>query len=428
MRSTLTLRPMVRNGFLVSSALVSHVLITDAAIAQEVVQAQSVSERARPEFSAQPIQVGGFEFLPSIELRGEFEDNVLFLPQNEVGDFVLSIRPELVIRERRPDRLVSLSFSGGYESYLDNTIDDRLGLRASGSARLGLGTSTRYRMAATIERNDERRNEISSLSTGARSIQYTSIVGSGGIDRDIGPFTAGADFRVRNVSYDGTILVSGQSVDAGFRDFSALSATGRLAFRSGVSQRIYVQATFDERDYSSLAPNPLLPPAFSFDRSSSGIRVEAGYTQQFSELLFFDARVGYLEQDYESPLLDDVSSLSFEGSLLWNATPLTTVEIGALRSVDETINPLFSGLVRTEFRGQVDHELLRNLILSANGRYALLDLVGATISIDEWEVGISARYLVSLRWSLVAQSSRFERRSTPNISQTRLSLGIRYNF
>lgn len=426
--SALGLGTMVRVGIFVPSAVVAQFVTSGAAFAQEDVQAQSVSQRARPEFGARPIQFGGLEFLPTIEVRGEYEDNVLFLPQNEVDDFVLSIRPELVIRERRPDRVVSLAFSGGYDSYLDNTIDDRLGLRASGSARLGLGTSTRYRMAATIDRNDERRNEISSLSTGARSIQYTSIMGSGGIDRDIGPFTAGADFRVRNVSYDGAILVSGQTIDAGFRDFSSWSATGRLAFSSGFSQRIYVQATVDERDYSSLAPNPLLPPAFSLDRSSSGFRVEAGYTQQFSELLFFDARVGYLKQDFDSPLLDDVSSLSFEGSLLWNATPLTTVEIGALRSVDETVNPLFSGLVRTEFRGQVDHELLRNLILSANGRYALLDLVGATTSIDDWEVGISARYLLSPRWSLVAQSSRFERRSTTNISQTRASLGIRYNF
>lgn len=409
-------------------AIAAQIVPGGAASAQADVQAQSVSERARPEFGAQPLRAGGLEILPSIEVRGGYEDNVLFVPQGAVDDFLLAVRPELTVRQSRSDRLLSLSLSSGYDTYLDNTISDRLSLRASSSARLGLGTSTRFRLGAIAERNDEARNEISSFSTGAKSIKYTSFVGNAGVDRDIGPFVAGVDVRARSVSYDGAILISNQTIDVGFRDFQSYAGTGRLAYSLGSSRRVYVQATYDNRDYASLAPNPLLPPAFAFDRSSTGMRVEAGFTQQFSELLFFDARVGYLKQDYDSPLLDDVSSLSFEGSLLWNASPLTTIELGALRSVDETVSPLLSGLVRTEFRAQVDHELLRNLILSANGRFAQLKPIGNLAAIDDWEIGASARYLLNAKWSLIAQTSRFERSGTTNISQSRASIGVRYNF
>ncbi len=399
-----------------------------SATAQEDVQARSVAERARPEFTAAPIRAGGLDLTPTIDVSAEYNDNIFFQSLDPTGGFVTSVDLGLVGRDVRPDRAITLRLVAGYDAYLEHSNENRLNLLASADARWGLGTRTRYHVGGEVNRADERRRDITSFTDSPDPVTYTSLRANAGLEQDFGPIRASLDANARSVMYDGSIVIGEQTVDLGFRDFEVYGAQGRVSYSAGGSQRIYLQVSADDRNYARLAAAPEIPETFSLDRSSQGLRIEGGFSHQISELLFVDLRAGYLTQDFADPALPTVEGLAFEGNLLWNVTPLTSFELAGARRVDETVDPNLSGLVRTEVSGRVDHELLRNLILTLNGQYAHLSQVGSTSNFDEWAAGFSVQYLVNRKWALTLDTDHFERSSTFSIKQNRIVTGLRFSF
>lgn len=423
-RLTLGETPFFLGGVCLSMAA----LPVTSAMAQEDVQAQSVGERSRPEFTAQPIRLGGLDVTPTVDVEAAYIDNIFFERVDPTGGFVASVQLGVVGRDIRPDRAITVRLTADYDAYLDDSSENRLNLLASAGARFGLGTRTRYTIGAEVNRADERRTDITSFANSPDPITYTSLRANAGIEQDLGRITASLNGNVRSVIYDGSLDFGGINIDLGFRDLDVYGLEGRVSYSPGGNSRVYMQVSVDDRNYSRLEPNPAIPATFSLDRSSQGVRVEAGISHQISELLFVDLRAGLLNQDFADPALPSVEGLAFEGNLLWNVTPLTSLQLAGARRIDETVDPNLSGLVRTEVSGSVDHELLRNLIVTLDGQYAHLSQVGSATKFNEWGGGVSAQYFVNPKWALTLNVDHFERSSTFTISQNRILSGLRFSF
>ena len=403
-------------------------LSSSPAVAQEDVQSRSVAERNAPEFTNRPIRYGAFEIFPEILAEAEYNDNILALDSRKVDDVVFSLRPRVLIRDNRPDREIRINLSAGINKYLDTDTEDNEQLRAAIEAQWGRGTSTQYRVGADISRNTERRRDIDSFTDLVQPINFTNLQANGGITQEFGALSASVDVRARSVEYGGSTVIDGTSFDLGFRDFQIYTGQARLSYSRSRAAQIYVQLTADERNYGT-GPNIAGQDGiFQRDRSSSGGRLEVGYRQQVTQLLYLDVRAGYLTQDFDDPLLPTVDGVAFQADLLWNATPLTSVKLSGVRRVDETINPRFSGLVRTEVGVQVEHELLRNFIVIGRGNYARLNPGDAFASADQYEIGVSADYRLDRHWAVTFDAERFERNGLFDLTQNRASIGLRYAF
>ncbi len=97
---------------------------------------------------------------------------------------------------------------------------------------------------------------------------------------------------------------------------------------------------------------------------------------------------------------DDASLKEFDGAtagldLTWNVTKLTTLEFGVNRTIQETTQTDASNYVQTDFDASVDHELLRNVILSAQAEISFQDYEGITREDEIATIGISGKYLLS---------------------------------
>jgi len=66
------------------------------------------------------------------------------------------------------------------------------------------------------------------------------------------------------------------------------------------------------------------------------------------------------------------------------------------------------------FTADVDHELLRNLILSAGVRYARINPAGLSPKSREYEARLGARYLLPNRFMELRAGYAFEKRSAAN--------------
>ena len=398
------------------------------AMAQEFDPFGSIEMRPRDEYSAKPINVGSLEFLPRIEIETEYVDNLFASDVINVDETILSIKPRLLVRDRRADRQLRLDLLAGYSFYLQDEVDDRLQLAAHAEGRFGLGTRTRPFFGLRVQQNDSTSRQVGELRDIAQPLKLLSYGGNAGVEQEFGPFTAVVDGRYEKTEYEGDTIVGGTPVDASFRDYSLKSARLRFAYSVNPAQRVYVQGEFNKRDYGPGQTLPGVPDVFISDRSSDGFTVRLGYSRQLTELLMLDVNVGYLRQDYDDPAFDTISTLSFDANLYFSPSRLTRVQLRASRSIDDTVNPLFNGLVRTEIAGVVEHELRRNLILTGEARYADID-AGNTIG-DSREVRFAAqvRYLISPQWFLRVRAEHFSRDSVSEGKQNRIMAGIGYNF
>src|SRR5690606_25852974 len=114
------------------------------------------------------------------------------------------------------------------------------------------------------------------------------------------------------------------------------------------------QASADERDYDNSPAN-----------NSEGQTYLAGVTIGFTDLMQGEFTVGQFDRDYEG--FGSTDGLAVAAELEWYITRLTTITLNARRNAEDVIGG-FTALpyVEQEYGARVDHELLRNLILTGS--------------------------------------------------------------
>jgi len=394
--------------------------------AQAPISVEGIDGRTPEEYRPVPIRVNAFELNPFVDIGTEFVDNIFATNANTANDTILSIIPGLNIRDRRDDRQLAMRLRAGYETYLEDSIDDRLRLEATGTARFGLGTLTRTFAGLNVRQNDLQSGGYSGVGTIGQPISLTSFGGNLGFERDIGRLIVTAEGLYRGTRYDGNFILDDIILDSGLRDFDVFTGRGRLGYNIDAIQRVYSEVSYSQRDFDDLTNNINVPELLRGDRSSDDVTIRAGYVRQLTDLLQLDTNIGYIFREFADDAIGSTGAVSFDTRLNWSPSRLTDVEFRGSRSVDTNNDPLFSGLLRTEGAVAVQHELRRNIILGADARYSDVDLEGRNGS--EFAIGASGRYLVNRKWSLRLRGEYFERDGFFPGNQTRVTLGARYNF
>jgi hypothetical protein len=159
----------------------------------------------------------------------------------------------------------------------------------------------------------------------------------------------------------------------------------------------FIRGSYNIRDYEHSTPGfPLL--------NSQGYRINAGARIDLTGLIYLDAYVGYLKQDYRSSLLGNIGGLDFGGTLVWNVTQLTSITLKAIRTVEDVNTIVLAqagqpasvpGFLETSAGLSVDHELLRNLLVNASGSYIHDTFQGINEVDDYYQAGVGAKYLLN---------------------------------
>ncbi len=121
----------------------------------------------------------------------------------------------------------------------------------------------------------------------------------------------------------------------------------------------------------------------------------AGVAIDLTGITFGDVFVGFREQWYDDNTLSTIEGITGGANITWNVTPLTTVEAGIARRVEETTTAGSGGFFATLYSVSADHELLRNLLLNANVALTENDYEQIEREDRIYEAGLSARYLVN---------------------------------
>lgn len=410
---------MRKNAFktITLALLGSTVLGASAAVAQDD-QVLSIYERHRPDYSALGVRSGGFLFHPEISAEGKFDSNIFADNANEVDDFIAIISPSFRLQSDTNNNSFSIFAGADIGKYSDNSNEDYEDFNVGASARIDISRGTNIFADLSFDEKHEDRGSPDESSQLAPTI-YSTLTAKAGFKRDEGLLSFAVDGSYAKSDYDDV----GTTGQVGFlenddRDRETLTGTVRLGYDLNEDYEAFVKFTAVKVDYdnSQLEGGPR--------RDNDGWDIVGGAAFDISGKSKGEFYVGYIKRDWDSATLaadGNVSDFTFGASLLW-VGDLTSLKLSVDRGVtettaqpndfvDQTDDPSAAGLLTTRFGARVEHELQRNLLLSADASFTKMDFVNTFRKDDVIDAGVGFKYLVNRTFSLNADYKYGERAS-----------------
>ena len=389
----------------------------------------AVLDRSQPEFDPEPVRLGTFMVRSAAELGVSYSDNIFVNSLNEESGLIGNAG--VVASGDTTWSVHSLGFdvSARRNEYFDQSDESNNDLRARLRGRLDVSRNFSIGGGVFVEDRVEPRTDLSNVFSPDRPIGVS--VHGANVDvnyvNDRVRWTNG--LGIRNEDYEnGRQIGTGLPIDQGYRDRSVMDGRTRLSYAVSPNFAVFGQATYEQRDYDELQVFGGLPRS----RDSKGYTASAGVDFELNSLVRGDVAVGYLNETKDDSFFEDVSGLSFDGRLQWFPTQLTTLTLTGNRRVTDT--GLFDAPTAVESRAgvRVDHELRRNIVLSATAGYFEYAFEEIDRKDDGTDFGASATYKMNRRVHFDAFVNRADRDVSgvdvfgdPSYGVTTVGVGVR---
>ena len=220
-----------------------------------------------------------------------------------------------------------------------------------------------------------------------------------GASQKFGDLTLALHGTLDRTTYQDT-TVGGVQEDLSSNDFNDWGLRGRASYQISPSVSPFVEVDADARRFDAAVDFG------GYARNSDGVQALGGASLAFTQQLTGEASVGYGARAYQDARLPDMRAPLIDASLIWSATPLTTLTAKAQTSLADTMTPGASGAVARAFTLDVAHALTRAVTLGASAGYSSDDYVGVALRDATVSLGLRAEYHLSRDLVLKASATR----------------------
>lgn len=366
----------------------------------------SVSERARPDYDAIGIRLGGFNAFPRLDVGAGGTSNLYLTSDGEDTKAFVYARPSFRIASDWSRH--ELDFTGGGQllRYIGAARRKEDAWNAGTLGKLELGSFTTVTAEAQIASQFETpfSGEVSSsLAVLSRYLRgFVSLRGQ---------YTAGQGRALLAVDHTGFSfskinLGDNLFVDQSNRDRGITRITGQVEYAFTPSVSLYAQGAVGLTRYD----DPLAPGIPN--RDSDGYRVIGGVNFDIAGRARGTLGVGYIRRNYLSGRYRDVDGFSVEGRIEYFPTELTTFTLGVRRVIEDSSISTSDSFFDNRISLRVDHELRQNLLLNLTAEVARQDYIGSDQRADVYRFSGGANYLLSRTLRLNAGVSYTGRSTT----------------
>ena len=192
-------------------------------------------------------------------------------------------------------------------------------------------------------------------------------------------------------TYDATsytnVALAGASVsNLASDDYDDWGLRARASYRLSAALSPFVEFDYDVRRYDGETD------AEGYERDSQGVAARAGVTLALSQMLTGEASLGYGEREYQDPRLPNASAPLIDASLVWAATPLTTLTLKAATQLNDSVLPGASADINHVYSLELSHALTRQITLGLVGAYGTDNYVGVAQTDASTSFGAKAEY------------------------------------
>ncbi len=327
------------------------------------------------------IHLGGFMLYPTLDVGGQYNDNVFAVDTSAQSDFSYEIHPALDLESTWTRYLVALKADYDLRQYSKFTSENTSNYLFSARTEFNLGSNSLVDASSEYARLTELRGNTNFTAGAAKPTNYNRWNNLFDFKHVFNRLQADLGGSYTTLRFENTPAVGGGTILEVDRDRDVASGYVDLGYQFSPGYEIFTRGTWNQRDYRL---------AISQFRNSSGYEAVGGVRAQLTHLIDGQAYVGYLSQDYKG-FTKTVGGFDYGLQLNWSLTRLSTITAAVSRSIEETDATGASSYFATDASLGVTHALTRTVTLNAafsynNNKYQDIarneNIYGATAGID----------------------------------------------
>jgi hypothetical protein len=338
-------------------------------------------------YAALGIRAGSFLLFPSLDLTAGYNTNPERLTGSPGAPYFVEA-PELQVRSDWDRHSLTADIVGSYTEYAEKLSPslDVPYLSSKIDGRIDVSRDTQVILENRFLLTTDNPGSPN-LTAGLAFLPInTDLGGTLGVIQTFNRLAVTLKGTFDRAVYDDSVLTNGESTSNADRNFNQTAGILRIAYEVDPGLKPFVEVEGDERVHDEEADRSGL------ERSSVGVSAKAGAAVDLFGSLTGEMAGGYVDRSYQDPTLPDVSGFIADGSLIWQATALTTAKLTAASQVYETVIAPASGELSRDLTLQVDHAFLRWLIGTLKGGYGTDDYVGSPLRDTRYFVSAGLTY------------------------------------
>jgi hypothetical protein len=353
------------------------------------------------------IRAGAFLVYPQVSVDVTYDDNVFATRDDKEDDVIFRVRPEVAINSDWTRHRLNAGVGGELGFHVDESDENFQNAFAFTSGRLDVRRNSFAEGLLRYDRRTETRDEPEDIGDRRKRTAY-----------HVGTARLGYTHRFNRIELSG----AGQARILDFRDVFGVggdrdrweySVIGRAGFAVSPRILLFTRGTYDWIRYDDRFDRA------GFERDNDGFSVAGGVRLDITALLDGEVYGGYRRQRFDDARFDTQDGVSFGGSLRWLPTALTTVRLSLARDLQTTTQDGSAGNFRTDINLGVDHDIRRNIRLSADAGFRQNDFRGIDRKDDIIELGAGVRYLLNRNLSVNANYTFTDRDSNVDVRDFR---------
>ena len=319
----------------------------------------AVRERPHPDWAPIDLDFGGLTLEPQLSLTSLFNDNEKFATTDARPDVSFRIQPAFSLGSNWSRNGFGLQAFVAQTEYVRSSEDDSTEYGATATGHLDVQEDLTIDLRGgdqhlVLSRSDP---DVPVDSLGPAEFDRHELQAT--VTKTLPIFQLQGIVAVRNEEYGKTGAPDGGTYDFGGRDGTYASYSGRVSYGVSPAVAVFVGGLFDQA---------YRPTFDGFNQDDEGFNLAGGVNFDLTRLARGELAVGYLSQSYSTPNTPSDSGFAFSANLQYFPTQLTTISItGERRSAPSSVAGSPGG-ISLDGGVTVDHELLRNLILSAGAQ------------------------------------------------------------
>lgn len=363
-----------------------------------------VMDRARPAYDAKGIPLGGFRLFPTFTANAAYDDNV-FKTNSPVSDWVFTQSPEVRLSSQWGRHAFEIYGGSNTYEYAQYTGANLTDWRAGADGKLDISRSANVSANASYGQEHEAWNSpnVAGFQSAPNRYWLSHVDTAAVYQPNRLGFGIGGVFDHYN--WTKTPKNGGGFLYNDDRDQSEYQAYAKVYYDFSPGYSGYVKASYDERDFDSYFDRSGL------HRSSHGYHIDSGLNLQISHLVSGEIYIGYLNQNFASKALSDVSGFDFGAKLDWYISPVLTAHLSGGRTLSDVVLSGVSASDNKNVAASVDYELRENIILQGRVSYTNSKYVGSSRTDDLPSAGFGVKYLFN-RYASLDFNYNYSERST----------------
>lgn len=360
-------------------------------VRREIQRGETVRGRPHPEYDPVGLPLGGFRIYPELVVAPTFDDNVFRTEDDKSADLVTVTSPTVAVRSNWANHELNFEAGADIGFYIDNDSEDFEDYHAAMDGRLDVTRDTSMSAALDAAHLHQGRGDPDDPVGAAEPTEFDRFQGTLRGDHRMGRFTGTLAGALRRFDYeDVPTRTSGlPDINNDDRDHNQYEGSAQLSYEIVPDYDAFVRGTTTMYDFDDALDDT------GIDRNRQSYEAVAGVAIDFGGIIFGDFFAGYLVSEPEDDSLETIDGLLVGADITWNVTRLTTVTGTVDREVTNTTSAGAAGALSTTVGVQVDHELLRNLIISLNLSGNEYDYEGIDRTDYNIVGGVAADYLIN---------------------------------